>query len=404
MKNSIIKIETAFQRLRRLNEEPTKYAEAVSSLDMSMATIQKQVDLSRLVFNIFPAHYEQYTECCSRIVSHCTTYATQVHSQLESCPSSLLSSNSTLKSYFSAALGNVNSIIAKLENEGDIAADVNALRMNLRAVVNNMKPVIQTLNALLSNLKTLESESFAEIVKDLKDILDDIVIDTLEYNDAKRELELTKAIIENEIKSQTTAAIISGVTGALVIVATVISIIAVIASGGTATGAVLTGVAGFFTLVAPIVGVSLTAPQVTEAQKKLDTTITMLENNAKDTLMLDSYKSDVEKAVAEMDEVFKYLTEIKSTWEEVEAGYNSIEKYIEKSYANMYMEQWAKIQNLLNESIAAISSLDTLLESMRLKKIKYANIKLAVGMTAEEVAEALKSAELVSYIEYMMAI
>ena len=404
MKNSIIKIETAFQRLKKLSTEPTKYAEAVSSLDMSMANIQKQVDLSDLVFNVFPDHYDKYKDCCSRIVGNCTTYATQVHSQLENCPSSLLISNAILKGYLTSALANVKSIMDKLENGGDIETDVSALRGNLLAVINNMSPAIQTLNALLGNLETLETKSFAEIVKDLSEILEDIDIDTLEYKDAKSELELAKSIIENEIKNQTTAAIISGVTGALVIIATVISIIGVIASGGTATAAILTGFAGFFTLVGPIVGVSLSAPQITEAQKKLDTTIRMLENNEKDTLMLDSYKSDVEKAVAEMDEVFKYLAEIQSAWEEVETGYEELEKYIEKSYANIAREQWERIYNLLNESIAEITSLDTLLESMILTKVKYAKIDLAVGMTAEEVTEALKSAELVSYIEYMMAI
>lgn len=404
MKNSIIKIETAFQRLKGLNEEPTKYADAVSSLDTSMANIKNQVALSELVFNTFPAHYDKYTNCYSRIVANCTTYSTQVHSQLETCPRSLIKSNSTLQSYFSAALVNVKSIIAKLDNEGDITADVKALGNNLDAVVTNIRPIIQTLNVLLSNIETLESESFAEIMKDLNDILDDIVIDTLEYNNAKRDLELAKKALEDEIKSQMTTAIISGVTGALVIIATAISVIGIIASGGTATGVFLTGLAGAFTLAGPIVGVSLSAPQITVAQQNLDATITMLENNEKDTLMLDSYKSDVEKAAAEMDNVFIYLNVIKSTWEEVEDGYEKIEEYIKKSYVNMHREQWEKLYNLFDESIDVIDSLDTLLESMILKKTKYANIELVIGMTAEEVAEALKSAELVSYIEYMLAI
>lgn len=404
MNNSIIKIETAFQRLKRLNEEPTKYADTVNSLDMSMANIQTQVSLSELVFNVFPAHYQKYIDCSSRIIGTCTIYAANVHSQLENCPSSLLLSNSTLTSYFSAALNNVDSIIAKLENKGDITADVDALRLNLNAVVVNMKPVIQTLDAVLDTLETLESTSFAEIVEDLDEILDDIVIDTIEYNNAKRDLELAKRSIEDDIKSQTVATIVSGVTGVLVIIATTISIIGVIASGGTAAGVILTGVAGAFTLLGPIVGVSLSAPKIMAAQQKLAATITMLENNEKDTLMLDSYKNDVEKAAAEMDEVFKYLTVIKSTWEAVEDGYENLGKYIKKSYANMYREQWEKVYNLIDTSIAAIDSLNTLLESMKLKKTKYANIELSVGMTAEEVAEALKSAELVSYIEYMLAI
>ena len=407
MKNKIIRIETAMQKLRKSvgeNDNVSEYVVAVQALNSSMATIMKNVDISGIVFNTYPQHYSTYQNCQATIVDSCTKYTQNVYSQLVNMPNNIIYSNSMLSICFNNALTATNKIIGNVDEGKEISTEVAIVTGNLKLVETNMKTIIDLLTILLNNLNKLESDEYEKIVEELEKILNSIVIDSGLYLKAKKELENTKKQLEEEIKNQTKSAVASGVTGALVLIAGTIAVISVVASGGTATPIILTGVSGFITLLGPILGVSYSAYNLVNAKKELEKVVTQLSQNETDSLLLEHYKESVKQAKEEMENVKEQLQNIKEAWEDIYGGYMEISNSIEVSYKTIDSEQWEKLADLLKKSVAVIEDINETLDTMKLDEVKYVKADISIGMSEEEVAKVLELAPQLSFIEYMLAI
>lgn len=389
--------------LHRVMAEENVYGIAIDAVDRSLATIDNATDISNHVFNVLPSKYETFKACYKEIHTVCYDYSTKMRVHLTTLPHTVLEANENIGYDLNDAINYINTIKNAAKGD-DISSEIRNLKKKIGSVSENVSDLMETISIDIENMESFLIKHFPSIIDNIKKILQGIIPSTASYKKAKDDLLKLKRELEKDIKSQESSVAGAAIGVGITIISSIITFLAVVASGGTALPLCLTGAVGVITTVAGTVGLGFAGKKLVEMKEELEDTINKLAANEKDALVLDNYSEDVKEAENASKTLCDNMNIILQAWNDVNAAFCDILTYIEAYESQITNEQWEALGNALEACNDIIGKINTKVGQMVITEMKYTRNEFSVGMTGTEVTNSLKNVELISYKEYMMAI
>ena len=391
--------------LAAIGTENSNYVAAVTAIENTMVTLSQMTMPPKADFANAPQTYDQIAECYGKIQNLAIEFTTKIYSELEHYPEACITSLERIDISLEKAQERVDFILENPElDQDDLSYEVKMLTRYMDAVAEEANGQIENLNILINNLETFKEKSVQTIEVIIKTILDDIKIETTEYQNAAKALEMAKKELEKEINGQI-AMLVGTVIGAIVAVISAIFVIgAAIASGGGALAIGLSVAGALVALGGTFFAIGFSAYELDSALKELDHTVAKLSGYEADILLFSEWRDEVDKCAKQLDGIREKLATVQDSWTAVKNGFATISVKIKKARGNLSSEEWQELKSVFASCQETSAETKAMLEDMKLENNRFADAKLQGGMTKEQVEEALKNANMLTFKEIMLAI
>jgi len=177
-----------------------RYVISVTAIQQTMVTLSKMSMPPKTDFANEPKTYDQIAKCYEKINNLAVEFATTIYSELEYYPDACISSLGRIDDNLKSAQEKVDFILNHPEmEESDLLHKVNMLTSYMDDIVHDAERQIADLNILLNNLKIFKEKNVQTIEVLMKNILDDIKLETTEYQAAEKALGEAKKALEKEV-------------------------------------------------------------------------------------------------------------------------------------------------------------------------------------------------------------
>ena len=186
--------------LSAIGEENNKYVAAVTAIENTMVTLSQMSMPPKTDFANEPKTYDQIADCYKKIQNLAVEFTTKIYSELEHYPNACITSLERIDASLKKAQEKVDFIMSNPKlSEDDLSYEANLLARYMDAIAEEADGQIADLNILIDNLEKFKEKSVQTIEATMKTILDDIKIETAEYQAAEKALEEAKKALEKEI-------------------------------------------------------------------------------------------------------------------------------------------------------------------------------------------------------------
>ena len=403
MREKIIQFpRTIASSFSALGTESNEYGKAVLSVQNTMITLRDITMVEQSNFNNVPKTYEAISRCYGEIQSLATKFTSTIYDELVLYPNVCILKLNTIDGCLEAALKIVNKIIDNPESIQE--SDTQALQNQMTLIMMEADSQIENLDILIKNLKNFEERDLADIEKNISQILNYIDEGSAEYKQAKAILEELKEGIRKDINEQIAALVGSVALIILAVIDAVVTIAIACATGGSGTAIALSlGLAGL-TVAGSIVGVGLSSYELYDLNEQLKIATSKLSGYEDDILEFENWKESVEQCKNNLVGIEENLQLIKTSWVGVRDGFATINENIAKAEGQLEQEEWQKLKAVLEECQKISTDTKVTIEGLIFSESTVSKAKIEIGMTPEQVQEAIERAERVSFKEYMLAI
>lgn len=402
MVGKVIDFEKIVKGFTEMQDQNNQYLEAVSRLQLNMIAINNIELPSEAAFRHAPDDYNAIQQCLADVKKECTNFSVKIYTQLEAYPDQCLDALKTIDSCIEMALDDVT----QLQEEG-ISDDrkkmlMDLLSKDLQNIIDRAGIQKDLLNGLLNALDKYLNENIINMYKNLDKIVSKLSSDTNEYKAAVAQLKIAKKDLEDEITNLKKTAI--GAFGGMC-VAMVIGVLS-FAAALTTGGAALPVVAGAAIIIFPLLGGSATTIYASEKmqadQKLLEQMIENIKDDEADILVLENARDECNKYKLNVLGIMNCLKQINKAWSTVHDGFTYIYNQIDK--LKIGDEKWKEISLCLINAESKSKEMQIMLTDMKISDTKVSTGNFVVTMDSDEVQRTDKSAERISFMEYMLAI
>ena len=391
--------------LSAIGTNNSEYVISVTAIQQTMVTLSKMSMPPKTDFANEPKTYDQIAKCYEKINKLAVEFTTTIYSELEYYPDACISSLGRIDASLKKAQEKVDFIMSNPKlSEDDLLYETNLLTRYMDDIVQDAERQIADLNILLNNLKIFKEKNVQTIEVLMKNILDDIKLETTEYQAAEKALEEAKKALEKEVNDQI-AMLVGASIGVIAAIIGAAFVIAVsIASGGSALLVSLTVASAVIGIGGTLFAIGFSAYELDSAIKELNHTVAKLESYAADILLFSQWHDSVVKCAEQLDGIREKLTTVQDSWVKVKNGFATISTKVKKAKGNLNSREWEELKSVFAACQETSEKTKAMLESMKLGKNQFADAKLYGGMTKEQVEEALKNANMLTIKEWILAI
>lgn len=391
--------------LSTIGTENSKYVAAVTAIEKTMVTLSDMEMPPKTDFANTPQTYDEIAGCYKKIQGLAIDFTTKIYSELEHYPNVCITSLESIDSSLEKALEKVDFILENPDlNEQELSHEVKMLTRYMDSVAEEADEQIKDLNILINNLEKFREQSVLTIEAMMNTILDDIKIETIEYKNAVKVLEKAKKELEKQINEQI-GLLVASVVGVIIgVVLAAFSIVATIATSGGALLISLAVVGGLIGVGGTLFSVGFSAYDLDSSIKELKNTVAELSGYETDILLFSEWHDEVDKCAKQLAGIKENLVTVQDSWTTVKNGFTTISADIKKVKGDLSSEEWQNLKTVFVSCQETSVKTKAMLESMKLEDNLFADSQLQEGMTKEQVEEALKNANLLTFKEYMLAI
>ena len=182
------------------------------------------------------------------------------------------------------------------------------------------------------------------------------------------------------------------------------SLVLLIPSGGSSTAIARSVTCGVITAGGGLVGIGLDSYDIVQTKDEIQRKVDALDNLEQDKLLLSTWNSSVESAKNGLGDLKGDIEKIKDSWVSVKDGFREIADYVKDENVNPYHKNWSLILEYMRKCEEASAKIRDQISKMIIDEHKFSRAHVEIGMSKEQIEAAIKSAELVSFREYMLAV
>lgn len=396
------RVETS---LSDMDDGSTEYGNLVRSVETRLMALHELTLPEKSEFNNVPIDYNDMRNCKVEIEDMCTSFTVTIHSQLLSYPGSVKSSLDRID----RKLNSICKTVKKILDNGNMSDDeiedaILDIADDMKDIVDQAGEQVENLNQLINNLDKFANQYTDKIMADINRILDDVKSSGDEYKKIADRINEEK----DKLKAKITTDAIEIATAAVVVIAGVVGVCASLAllipSGGSSIAIGLSVICGLIAVGGGLVAIGLDSHEIDQCKKEIQSKIDQLDDLEKDKLLLQTWNDSVQDAKDGLGDLKGDVIKIKDSWVNVKDGFDQIIDYITDKNVNPERRNWEMILEYMEKCQAVSKKIRDQISKMILDEHKVSKAKIEVGMTKEQIEEAIKSAEMVSFKEYMLAI
>ena len=396
------RVETS---LTEMDDGSTDYGNLVRSVETRLMALHDIKLPEKSQFSNVPIDYDDMRNCKAEIEELCTTFTLDIHNQLLSYPNSVKSSLNKIDRRLNSICKTVNKILADENMSDDELKDaILDIAEDMENIVDQAEDQVENLNLLISNLDKYANKYTDKIMADINTILDDVKSSGDEYQKIADEINEEKDKLEAKITTDAIEIATAAVVVIAGVVGTIASLALLIPSGGSSIAIGLSVICGLIAVGGGVVAIGLDSYDIVQCKKEIQSKIDQLDDLEKDKLLLQTWNDSVQSAKDSLGDLKGDVIKIKNSWVDVKDGFDQIIAYITNKDVNPERKNWQMILEYMEKCQAVSKKIRDQISKMILDEHKVSKAKIEVGMTKEQVEEAIKSAEMVSFKEYMLAI
>ena len=274
----------------------------------------------------------------------------------------------------------------------------------MKEIADEAEEQIKQLLILIGNLDRYAGEYTTTIMADINKILDDVKDSGDEYLKIAEELNKEKEELESKIVKDAIEITASSILAIVGVIGVIASLVLLIPSGGSSTAIAISVTCGVITAGGGLVGIGLDSYDIVQTKDEIQRKVDALDNLEQDKLLLSTWNSSVESAKNGLGDLKGDIEKIMDSWVSVKDGFREIADYVTDENVNPYHKNWSLILEYMSKCEEASAKIRDQISKMIIDEHKFSKAHVEVGMSKEEIEVAIKSAEMVSFREYMLAV
>ena len=193
------------------------------------------------------------------------------------------------------------------------------------------------------------------------------------------------------------------------ILAAIVGIAAAVVSGGSSLVVSASVIGGIAAVGGAAIPLGFSSYDLYQSKQDLQKTLTEIDGYEADLLEFGFIKSEIEGVQSKLSSVKNGLTIMADAWEGVSDGFKDIQTeilnaVIDTNDANEDVQIWNEVFTITDNCIIMVDKLKENVKSLIVSNLKVSKAKIEIGMSAEQVKEALESAESIDFKDYMLAV
>ena len=406
----IIDLTRTLKRLEagfsRMGSETSDYGNLVRSVETRLVTLEDLQLPEQSSFHNLPISYEDMRNCKKEIETLCTKFTLNIHSELLAYPDSVIKSLNKIDRKLARIcdkIGDITDESNPMSND-DMEDAIEDIADYMKEIADEAEEQIKQLLILIGNLDRYAGEYTTTIMADINKILEDVKYSGDEYLKIAEELNKEKEELESKIIKDAIEITASSILAIVGVIGVIASLVLLIPSGGSSTAIAVSVTCGVITAGGGLVGIGLDSYDIVQTKKEIQRKVNDLDNLEQDKLLLSTWNSSVESAKNGLGDLKGDIEKIRDSWVSVKDGFREIADYVTDENVNPYHKNWSLILEYMSKCEEASAKIRDQISKMIIDEHKFSRAHVEIGMSKEQIEAAIKSAELVSFREYMLAV
>ena len=406
----IIDLTRTLKRLEagfsRMGSETSDYGNLVRSVETRLVTLEDLQLPEQSSFHNLPISYEDMRNCKKEIETLCTKFTLNIHSELLAYPDSVIKSLNKIDRKLARIcdkIGDITDESNPMSND-DMEDAIEDIADYMKEIADEAEEQIKQLLILIGNLDRYAGEYTTTIMADINKILEDVKDSGDEYLKIADELNKEKEELESKIIEDAIEITASSILAIVGVIGVIASLVLLIPSGGSSTAIAVSVTCGVITAGGGLVGIGLDSYDIVQTKEEIQRKVDALDNLEQDKLLLSTWNSSVESAKNGLGDLKGDIEKIRDSWVSVKDGFREIADYVTDENVNPYHKNWSLILEYMSKCEEASAKIRDQISKMIIDEHKFSRAHVEIGMSKEQIEAAIKSAELVSFREYMLAV
>ena len=406
----IIDLTRTLKRLEagfsRMGSETSDYGNLVRSVETRLVTLEDLQLPEQSSFHNLPISYEDMRNCKKEIETLCTKFTLNIHSELLAYPDSVIKSLNKIDRKLARIcdkIGDITDESNPMSND-DMEDAIEDIADYMKEIADEAEEQIKQLLILIGNLDRYAGEYTTTIMADINKILEDVKYSGDEYLKIAEELNKEKEELESKIIKDAIEITASSIVVVVGVIGVIASLVLLIPSGGSSTAIAVSVTCGVITAGGGLVGIGLDSYDIVQTKKEIQRKVNDLDNLEQDKLLLSTWNSSVESAKNGLGDLKGDIEKIRDSWVSVKDGFGEIADYVTDENVNPYHKNWSLILEYMSKCEEASAKIRDQISKMIIDEHKFSRAHVEIGMNKEQIEAAIKSAEMVSFREYMLAV
>ena len=406
----IIDLTRTLKRLEaefsRMGSETSDYGNLVRSVETRLVTLEDlQLPEQSSFYNV-PISYEDMRNCKKEIETLCTKFTLNIHRELLAYPDSVIDSLNKIDRKLARICDKIGDITDESNpmSDDDMKDAIEDIADYMKEIADEAEDQIQQLLILIGNLDRYAGEYTTTIMADINKILEDVKDSGDEYLKIADELNKEKEELESKIIKDAIEITASSILAIIGVIGVIASLVLLIPSGGSSTAIAVSVTCGVITAGGGLVGIGLDSYDIVQTKDEIQRKVDALDNLEQDKLLLSTWNSSVESAKNGLGDLKGDIEKIRDSWVSVKDGFREIADYVTDENVNPYHKNWSLILEYMSKCEEASAKIRDQISKMIIDEHKFSRAHVEIGMNKEQIEAAIKSAEMVSFREYMLAV
>ena len=397
------RLETGFAKI---GSGTSDYGELVSSVESRFVTLEDLELPAQSSFRNVPISYDDMRNCKKEIETLCTKFTLNIHSELLEYPEAVMKSLDKIDRKLERICDKIGEITdaSNPMSDEDVKDAIQDIAEYMEEIADEAGDQIKALLILIGNLEKYAGEYTDTIMADINKILDDVKESGDEYLKIADEINKEKEELEAKIVEDAIDIAASGILAIVGVIGVIASLVLLIPSGGSSTAIAISVTCGVITAGGGLVGIGLDSYDIVQTKDEIQRKVDALDNLEQDKLLLSTWNSSVESAKNGLGDLKGDIEKIMDSWVSVKDGFREIADYVTDENVNPYHKNWSLILEYMSKCEEASAKIRDQISKMIIDEHKFSKAHVEVGMSKEEIEVAIKSAEMVSFREYMLAV
>lgn len=404
------KILNHLSTIQAMNKE---YATAFTETNLYFVNLKELDSPTKSDFAHNPKTLDEICQCYSEIMKISGIYTDTLYGQIRRrpglCLNALLNINDDLCSAQKVITDAINYI-----NRGNIDKKIlegYATSTNdfLELVIGIAYKQKEDIDRLITYLEKFADEYINTLNENMSQILKDVNFESIDYDNKLQELIDLEAQLRKEI-NENIAAVVGGVVlTSFCLVAAIVGVVAAVVSGGSSLVVSASVIGGIAATGGAAIPLGFSSYDLYQSKQDLEKTLAEIDGYKADLLEFGVIKSEIEGVKSKLSSVRNGLTIMADAWVGVSDGFKDIQTEIckatiETKNANENIQIWCEVYTIIENCITMVDKLKENVKSLIVSNLKVSKAKIEIGMSAEQVKEALESSESIDFKDYMLAV
>ena len=397
------RLETGFAKI---GSGTSDYGELVSSVESRFVTLEDLELPAQSSFHNVPISYDDMRNCKKEIETLCTKFTLNIHSELLEYPEAVMKSLDKIDRKLERICDKIGEITdaSNPMSDEDVKDAIQDIAAYMEEIADEAGDQIKALLILIGNLEKYAGEYTDTIMADINKILDDVKESGDEYLKIADEINKEKEELEAKIVEDAIDIAASGILAIVGVIGVIASLVLLIPSGGSSTAIAISVTCGVITAGGGLVGIGLDSRDIVRTKEEIQKKVNDLNDLEQDKLLLQTWNGSIESAKNGLGDLKGDIGRIKDSWVSVKDGFMEIAEYVTDENVNPYHKNWTLILEYMSKCEKTSAQIREQISQMIIDEHKFSRAHVEIGMSKEQIEAAIKSAEMVSFREYMLAV